>query len=58
MQNIAKRLSFQIIYGDTDSLFLNNPPSEKSLCKFQDICNKELDIDLEIKNQRHTLLSQ
>ena len=30
MQDIAKRLGFQIIYGDTDSLFLNNPPSEKS----------------------------
>lgn len=56
MQDIAKRLGFQIIYGDTDSLFLNNPPSEKSICKFQDICNKELDIDLEIKNRYSTLI--
>jgi DNA polymerase, archaea type len=56
MQDIAKRLGFQIIYGDTDSLFLNNPPSEKSLCKFQNICAKELDIELEIKNRYSTLI--
>ena len=56
MQETAKKLGFQIIYGDTDSLFLNNPPSEKSLCKFQNICAKELDIDLEIKNRYSTLI--
>ena len=56
MQQIAKRLGFEIIYGDTDSLFLNNPPSEKSLSKFQNICAKELDIELEIKNRYSTLI--
>jgi DNA polymerase I len=56
MQDIAKKLGFEIIYGDTDSLFLNNPPSEKSLCKFQNMCAKELDIDLEIKNRYSTLI--
>jgi DNA polymerase, archaea type len=56
MQNIARRLGFQIIYGDTDSLFLNNPPSEKSLDKFQKLCNMQLDIDLEIKKRYSTLI--
>jgi DNA polymerase elongation subunit (family B) len=56
MQEIAKKSGFQIIYGDTDSLFLNSPPSEKSLCKFQNVCAKELDIDLEIKNRYSTLI--
>jgi DNA polymerase I len=56
MQDIAKRLGFQIIYGDTDSLFLNNPPSEISLSKFQKLCKEQLDIDLEIKNTYSTLI--
>jgi DNA polymerase, archaea type len=56
MQDIAKRLGFEIIYGDTDSLFLNNPPSKNSLCKFQNMCSKELDIELEIKKRYRTLI--
>jgi DNA polymerase elongation subunit (family B) len=31
MQSIAKDIGFDIIYGDTDSLFINNPSSEESL---------------------------
>ena len=48
-KSIAKDLGFEIVYGDTDSLFLDNPPKE-SLSKFQDMFNRELDIELEIKN--------
>ena len=49
MQDTARDLGFDIIYGDTDSLFLHNPP-EESLSKFKDSCNTDLDIELEIKN--------
>jgi DNA polymerase elongation subunit (family B) len=49
MQEIAKDLGFQVVYGDTDSLFLDSPAKE-SLSKFQDKFNRELDIELGIKN--------
>ncbi|HJT49028.1 MAG TPA: DNA polymerase domain-containing protein [Nitrososphaeraceae archaeon] len=49
MQDTARNLGFEIIYGDTDSLFLHNAPKE-SLSRFQDSCNKDLDIELDIKN--------
>jgi DNA polymerase elongation subunit (family B) len=49
MQDTARDLGFEIIYGDTDSLFLHNAPKE-SLSKFKDSFNRELDIELEIKS--------
>ena len=49
MQDIAKKLGFQIIYGDTDSLFLKKP-SKRSISKFQKLCKEELDIEVEVKN--------
>lgn len=49
MQDSAIDLGFEIIYGDTDSLFLHNPQKE-SLSKFKESCNRDLDIELEIKN--------
>lgn len=49
MQDTASNLGFQIIYGDTDSLFLHDAPKE-SLSRFKDSCNRDLDIELEIKN--------
>ncbi|HJT47450.1 MAG TPA: DNA polymerase domain-containing protein [Nitrososphaeraceae archaeon] len=49
MQDAARNLGFEIIYGDTDSLFLHNAPKE-SLSKFQDLCSRDLDIELEIKS--------
>ena len=49
MQDTARDLGFEIIYGDTDSLFLHNAPKE-SLSRFKDLCNRDLDIELEIKN--------
>jgi DNA polymerase elongation subunit (family B) len=56
MQSIAKDIGFDIIYGDTDSLFLNNPHSKESLFKFQKLCRDQLDIDIEIKNTYSTLI--
>lgn len=49
MQDTARDLGFDIIYGDTDSLFLHNPPKE-SLSKFKDLFIREFDIELEIKS--------
>jgi DNA polymerase elongation subunit (family B) len=49
MQATARDLGFEIIYGDTDSLFLHNAPKE-SLPEFMDSCNRDLDIELEIKS--------
>ena len=49
MRDTAIDLGFEIIYGDTDSLFLHNAPRE-SLLRFKDSCNRDLDIELEIKN--------
>ena len=49
MQDTARDLGFEIVYGDTDSLFLHNAPKE-SLSKFMDLCNRELDIELDIKS--------
>jgi DNA polymerase elongation subunit (family B) len=56
MQYIANHdYGFEIIYGDTDSLFLNNT-SEKSLLEFQERFNREYDIELEVKNRYDKLL--
>jgi DNA polymerase I len=56
MQDNASTLNFEIVYGDTDSLFLSNPPSRESLSKFQDECIKKLDIQVEIKSTYHTFI--
>jgi DNA polymerase, archaea type len=56
MQDIAKKLGFQIIYGDTDSLFLNRLPFKNSLNKFQKLCREQLDIEIEVKNNYSTLI--
>lgn len=56
MQDVAKNeYGFDIIYGDTDSLFLNNI-SDKSLKEFQERFNKKYDIELEIKNRYDKLI--
>lgn len=46
---------FEIIYGDTDSLFLNNT-SDRPLKEFQTKFNEKYDIELEIKNKYDKLL--
>jgi DNA polymerase, archaea type len=56
MQDIANHeYGFEIIYGDTDSLFLNNTSSDK-LKAFQEKFKKEHDIELEVKNNYDKLL--
>jgi DNA polymerase elongation subunit (family B) len=56
MQKIAKdEYDFEIIYGDTDSLFLQNTTQEK-LKVFQARFEKEYDIGLEVKNRYEKLL--
>jgi DNA polymerase elongation subunit (family B) len=60
MKDIAKNLGFEIVYGDTDSLFLhhnnNNDgnedadlslTAEATLSKFKEECNKQLGIEVE-----------
>jgi DNA polymerase elongation subunit (family B) len=56
MQRTANRdYGFEIIYGDTDSLFLNKT-SDKSVKDFQEKFNKKYDIELEVKNRYDKLL--
>jgi DNA polymerase, archaea type len=55
MQSTANDIyGFEIIYGDTDSLFLNNT-NERGLKEFQDKFLNEEDINLEIKNKYYKL---
>jgi len=56
MQKIAKEeYGFEIIYGDTDSLFLQNTTEDK-LKAFQERFEKEYEIGLEVKNNYDKLL--
>ncbi len=56
MQSIARKLGFELLYGDTDSLFLNNPPSEKLLVKYMDTCVKQLIVEQETKKTYRKML--
>jgi DNA polymerase elongation subunit (family B) len=54
MQEIAKNNGFEVVYGDTDSLFLknsnvqhNNNNLQETISAFQGECNKQLGIDVE-----------
>ena len=56
MQYVANHeYGFEIIYGDTDSLFLNNTTG-KDLKAYQDNFKAKHDIELEIKNRYDKLL--
>jgi DNA polymerase elongation subunit (family B) len=50
MQEIATNIGFEIVYGDTDSLFLryvNNDNVSEAISKFKEECNKQLGIEVE-----------
>lgn len=56
MQDVAKKeYGFDIIYGDTDSLFLHKT-TDAALKEFQQRFNAKYDIELEIKNKYDKLL--
>jgi hypothetical protein len=46
MQDVAGRMGFAILYGDTDSLFLNNVKSLEDAKKFLSQCKSELGVDV------------
>ena len=64
MQEIAKGIDFEIIYGDTDSLFLgydnNNTGSslnaEEIVPKFKEECSKQLGVEVEHAKTYHTAI--
>jgi DNA polymerase elongation subunit (family B) len=46
MKHIAEKVyGFDVIYGDTDSIFLTNVKSEKYINKFSDECSIVLEDD-------------
>ena len=53
MQEIARNMGFEIVYGDTDSLFLYHSNEncesfkEEHISKFTEECNKQLGIEVE-----------
>jgi DNA polymerase, archaea type len=50
MKDIAHKIGFEIVYGDTDSLFLNyvdNSNAVEVISKFKEECNKQLGIEVE-----------
>jgi DNA polymerase elongation subunit (family B) len=46
MRDVAIRLGFSILYGDTDSLFVNNIKSVKDANNFVTRCKAELGVDV------------
>jgi DNA polymerase elongation subunit (family B) len=46
MQKIANSLKLTVLYGDTDSLFVNDIDSKESATKFIDECKRKLQIDV------------
>jgi DNA polymerase elongation subunit (family B) len=55
MQQIAKNMDFEIVYGDTDSLFLNynnydssfDKNTEEVISEFREECNRQLGVEVE-----------
>jgi hypothetical protein len=46
MQKIAGDLGFEVLYGDTDSLFVNNLARTKDVVRFIQECKNQLDTDV------------
>jgi DNA polymerase I len=54
----AKNLGMHILYGDTDSVFIKNPP-EKNITELRNWSKQELGVDLELDKQyRYLCLSE
>jgi len=72
MKEIANDIGFEIVYGDTDSLFLyrrgndNNQDcgtglfmnTEETLSKLKEECNKQLGIDVDAKTYKTAIISE
>jgi DNA polymerase, archaea type len=62
MQEIARNIGFEIVYGDTDSLFLRNrfendeSSKEELVSQFTEECNKQLGIEVEHSKTYKTVL--
>jgi DNA polymerase I len=60
MKDIAQNMGFDIVYGDTDSLFLNcvnmNTAETEAISKFKEECNKQLGVDVEHAKTYHTAI--
>lgn len=60
MKDIAQQIGFEIVYGDTDSLFLNyvNMGSvvAEDISKFKEECNKQLGIEVEHAKRYQTAI--
>ena len=51
MQEIATNMGFEVVYGDTDSLFLYNKVHDinhETISTFKEECNKQLGIEVEM----------
>ncbi len=46
MQKIAKELDFKLLYGDTDSLFVNGVINKEDTSKFIGICKTKLNVEV------------
>jgi DNA polymerase, archaea type len=61
MQEIATTVGFKVVYGDTDSLFLNYmniSNTTEAILKFQQECNKQLGIEVEyVKTYQIAIIS-
>jgi DNA polymerase elongation subunit (family B) len=61
MKDISQNMGFDIVYGDTDSLFLNcanmNTAEETEIIsKFKEKCNKQLGVDVEHAKKYQTAI--
>jgi len=46
MRSIAESLGFAVLYGDTDSLFVNNVTSAENIARFIAVCRTKLGVDI------------
>jgi len=46
MKKIAEEMGFAVLYGDTDSLFVDNKMNTEDISKFINVCKKKLKVDV------------